>query len=228
MVVRLYSAFGCLSRLINARMCIVPAILDEEHLSFSISGNPLIQLSHDSAQVKRLVVVKPFDLREFAIPTDFHVSVDSVEHRLGIISLLSFLLIEIELIFGKGIGTTYYAGEKIDFRKLPEILPAPFMIYFTMHFHARVVFHIMNRYGLSTTRANRMGGRNGVSRLTKHTGLLVTLHEISKYFNIRSESSPVCCKRHSTSTFEFYISKQDKLVQHILRICFVEDLPVFD
>ena len=56
----LCSAFGCLSRLVNARMCIVPAILDEEHLSFSISGNPLIQLSHDSTQVKRLVVVQFF------------------------------------------------------------------------------------------------------------------------------------------------------------------------
>ena len=73
-----------------------------------------------------------------------------------------------------------------------------------------------------------MGFRNGVSRLTKHTGLLVTVLEILEYFNIRSESSPVCCKRHSTSTFEFDVSEQGKLVQHNLRICFMEDLPVFD
>lgn len=224
----LCSAFGCLSCLINARMCIVPAILDEEHLSYFISGNPLIQLSHDSAQVKRFVVVQPFDLCEFAIPTDFHVSVDSVEHHLGIIWFLAFLLVEIKLIFRKRIGTTYHAGKKIDFRKLPELLPAPFMIHFTMRLHTRVVFHIMNCDSLSTTRANRMGGRNSVSKLTKHTGLLVTVLEILEYFNILIELSPVCCKSHSTSTFEFYVSKQDELVQHILRICFVEDLPVFD
>ena len=177
---------------------------------------------------QKVCIVQPFDLCEFAIPTDFHVSVDSVEHRLGIIWFLAFLLVEIKLIFRKRIGTTYHAGKKIDFRKLPELLPAPFMIHFTMRLHTRVVFHIMNCDSLSTTRANRMGFRNGVSRLTKHTGLLVTVLEILEYFNILIELSPVCCKSHSTSTFEFYVSKQDELVQHILRICFVEDLPVFD